>query len=80
MQPYRSFFPHANLLLPQTERVASRVLVLPTGTAVGPEQVAGVCRVIRLVVANAASVNEQLNCGRVPAPVATAAAPTTTIV
>jgi dTDP-4-amino-4,6-dideoxygalactose transaminase len=70
MQPYRSFFPHANLLLPQTERVASRVLVLPTGTAVGQEQVAGVCRVIRLAIANAEEVNAQLNTGRVPAPVA----------
>ena len=67
MQPYRSFFPHANLLLPQTERVASRVLVLPTGTAVGPEQVAGVCRVIRLAVANAAGVNAQLDAARAPA-------------
>jgi dTDP-4-amino-4,6-dideoxygalactose transaminase len=75
MQPYRSFFPHANLLLPETERVAARVLVLPTGTAVGPEQIAGICRVIRLAVANAAAVNQQLDTGRVPEPVAVAPTP-----
>ena len=72
MQPYRSFFPHANLLLPETERIAARVLVLPTGTAVSPEQIAGVCRVIRVAIANAAAVNQQLDTGRVPQPVAPA--------
>lgn len=75
MQPYRSFFPHANLLLPQTERVAAGVLVLPTGTAVGTDQVAGVCRVIRLAVANSPAVNAQLDTGRVPPPVAAASPP-----
>ena len=34
MEPYRSLYPHARLLLPETERVAARVLVLPTGTGV----------------------------------------------
>lgn len=31
MQPYRQLFPHANLLLANTESVAGRVVVLPTG-------------------------------------------------
>jgi dTDP-4-amino-4,6-dideoxygalactose transaminase len=34
MEPYRSFFPHARLLLPETERIAARVLLLPTGQSV----------------------------------------------
>lgn len=34
MEPYRSLYPHARLLLPETERVAARVIVLPTGTGV----------------------------------------------
>lgn len=33
MQPYRSYYPHAGLLLPETQKVAERVIVLPTGTA-----------------------------------------------
>lgn len=31
MQPYRDLFPHAGLLLPNTESVASRIVVLPNG-------------------------------------------------
>jgi dTDP-4-amino-4,6-dideoxygalactose transaminase len=34
MEPYKTLFPHAGLLLPNTTRVAERVIVLPTGTAV----------------------------------------------
>jgi dTDP-4-amino-4,6-dideoxygalactose transaminase len=34
MEPYKSLFPHAGLLLPSTALVADRVIVLPTGTAV----------------------------------------------
>lgn len=32
MQPYRDLFPHAGLMLPSTEQVAARVIVLPSGT------------------------------------------------
>ena len=39
MEPYRSYYPHAGLLLPETERVAARVLVLPTGTGVTPSDI-----------------------------------------
>jgi hypothetical protein len=31
MKPYRDLFPHARLVLPNTEAVAKRVVVLPTG-------------------------------------------------
>ena len=34
MEPYRSYFPHARLLLPETERLVERVLQLPTGTSI----------------------------------------------
>jgi len=44
-----------------TERVAGRVLVLPTGTAVTPEQIDGICRVIQVAIANAEKVNEHLD-------------------
>ena len=52
MQPYRAYFPNAGLMLPVTERVASRVLVLPTGQAIVPAEVSRVCGVIRCAVAN----------------------------
>lgn len=34
MEPYRSLQPNADLLLPNTERLASRIFLLPTGQAV----------------------------------------------
>jgi len=52
MEPYRSFFPHADLLLPQTERVARKIVVLPTGNALAEAEVSGVCQIIRLAAAN----------------------------
>ena len=51
MEPYRSFFPNAGLLLPETERLTERVLVLPTGTAMTVESIDAVCRVIQSVAA-----------------------------
>jgi dTDP-4-amino-4,6-dideoxygalactose transaminase len=47
MEPYRSLQPNAGLLLPETERVAARVIVLPTGQAVDVETVDRVSVVIR---------------------------------
>lgn len=52
MEPYRSYFPHAGLLLPKTEEVCERVLVLPTGTAVTPQQIEVVCAIIRTALEN----------------------------
>jgi dTDP-4-amino-4,6-dideoxygalactose transaminase len=52
MEPYRSYYPHAGLLLPVTERVASRVLLLPTGTAMDESRIKEVCGIIRLALAH----------------------------
>jgi dTDP-4-amino-4,6-dideoxygalactose transaminase len=43
MEPYRSLQPNAGLLLPETERIAARVIVLPTGQTVDVETVQIVC-------------------------------------
>jgi dTDP-4-amino-4,6-dideoxygalactose transaminase len=47
MEPYCSQQPDARLQLPETERVAARVVVLPTGQAVDESTVHFVCGVIR---------------------------------
>ncbi len=60
MEPYRSYFPHAHLLLPATEQVCREVLVLPTGTAVGAQDIARVCDIIKTALANAPAVRERL--------------------
>jgi dTDP-4-amino-4,6-dideoxygalactose transaminase len=56
MQPYRSYFPHAGLLLPQTERLASRVMSLPNGTAVGAMEIQGICGLVRFALEHAAEI------------------------
>lgn len=61
MEPYRSYFPHARLLLPQTERLTQRVMSLPTGTAVGPDEIETVCDIIRLAVANGGELRSMLH-------------------
>ncbi|MGB8644432.1 MAG: aminotransferase class I/II-fold pyridoxal phosphate-dependent enzyme [Anaerolineae bacterium] len=60
MEPYRSYFPHAGLLLTETEKLTERVMSLPNGTAVGPAEVASICKVIRLAAANGAAVRAAL--------------------
>jgi len=50
MQPYRSNFPHAGLLLPATERACERVLSLPTGTGVDADGIETICKIIRLAI------------------------------
>jgi dTDP-4-amino-4,6-dideoxygalactose transaminase len=42
--------------LPQTERLAERVMALPTGTAVGPDEIERIGEIIRLSLANAAAI------------------------
>lgn len=61
MEPYRSYFPHAGLLLPETEKLTGRVMLLPTGTAVGPEEIGKICRILRLAVECAPEVMRQLS-------------------
>jgi dTDP-4-amino-4,6-dideoxygalactose transaminase len=60
MEPYRSYFPHAGLLLPETERLAARVLVLPTGTAVGSSEIRTICEIVRLAAVRGGQITERL--------------------
>ena len=50
MEPYRTYFPYAGLLLSETERLTTRTMSLPTGTAVNSEIVTEICKLLRLVV------------------------------
>ena len=67
MEPYRSFFPNSHLLLPETERVAARVIVLPTGQTLLAEDVCRICGVIRAALAQAEEVRAALR-HRAPSP------------
>ena len=56
MEPYRSRYPHAGRVLPETERLTERVLSLPSGTAVTPGTVEQVCQLMRFVVQHGAEI------------------------
>ena len=60
MEPYRSNFPHAGLLLLETERILERVITLPTGTAVGKSEIDKVCQILRFVLENAGEVRRRM--------------------
>jgi dTDP-4-amino-4,6-dideoxygalactose transaminase len=60
MEPYRSIYPQAGQMLPVTEQLSERVLQLPTGTSVCPEQIAAVCQLIRLAVSQGAEISRRL--------------------
>lgn len=51
MEPYRSYFPHAGLMLGETEKLVKRVLLLPTGTAIGQDEISKICQIIKLALA-----------------------------
>lgn len=61
MEPYRSYFPHSGLLLPNTERLAERVLSLPNGTAVGEDEIGKICQIIRLAVAHGPEIIKRMS-------------------
>jgi dTDP-4-amino-4,6-dideoxygalactose transaminase len=46
MEPYRSLAPYTRMLLPKTEALVERTLVLPTGTAVAEDDIDFICRFI----------------------------------
>lgn len=60
MEPYRTNFPNAGSVLPVTEKLGTRVLVLPTGTAVSAEDITKLCSIIETVVRNGAEVRRKL--------------------
>jgi dTDP-4-amino-4,6-dideoxygalactose transaminase len=60
MEPYRSYFPHAGLLLPCTEQLTERVLCLPTGTDIGELEIRQICELIHSILDHAQEVKKQL--------------------
>ncbi len=59
MEPYRSNLP--GLRLPETDRLAERVLCLPTGTAVTESDIKIICQLLKLIIGNAGEVRQLLD-------------------
>ncbi len=60
MEPYRSLFPHARLLLPETEKLVLRVMSMPNGTAVSVDEINDVCSLMRFVIENSDPIQRKL--------------------
>lgn len=60
MEPYCSSFPGSGLSLPETEALANRVLVLPTGTAVKTADIGKICAIIRVAIEHGAEISRAL--------------------
>jgi dTDP-4-amino-4,6-dideoxygalactose transaminase len=59
MEPYRTDDPQAGLRLPHTERLAARVLCLPTGSGVSSGEICAICDVIKFIMKHATVLNER---------------------
>lgn len=46
MEPYRSRKDNAKYQLPETDRIAAKVIVLPTGTGISTSEIEKICRII----------------------------------
>ena len=61
MEPYRWYLRHAALVLPATEALCRRVMVLPNGTSVDEQAVEKICEVVQRAVASAEAVMARLS-------------------
>lgn len=59
MEPYRSYQPHPGLLLPETERLVQRVITLPAGMAIMPEDIKKICQILRFAVAHSYQISKR---------------------
>jgi dTDP-4-amino-4,6-dideoxygalactose transaminase len=60
IEPYRSQLPHAGRQFPVTERLAERVLCLPTGATIGRSEIHEIGHLIRFTVGQGIEVRERL--------------------
>jgi dTDP-4-amino-4,6-dideoxygalactose transaminase len=61
MEPYKSYFPHTKLLVPETEKIIQRVLVLPTGDSITAGDIQKICQIIRLSTIHGKEITKYIN-------------------
>ena len=59
MEPYVSRYPDAGSKLPETEKLTLKVLQLPTGTAVGEQEISRICELIRFLFDHSQEIHER---------------------
>jgi dTDP-4-amino-4,6-dideoxygalactose transaminase len=61
MEPYRTYYGGSEATLPITEELVKRVLLLPTGTAIGPSEISEICHIIKLAVEYGHKLSRHIN-------------------
>lgn len=59
-EPYVSYFPHAGMLLPETERASERTLCMPTGTSIGAEEIEKMAELLKFSIKNSSEIRKRL--------------------
>jgi len=57
MEPYRSQQPQAGLVLPQTEKIVTQTIVLPTGTDIDLETISEIVDILQCAIGHAKELN-----------------------
>ncbi len=60
MEPYKSYYPHSSFLLANTEKVAEKVLILPTGTGVTLNKIDNICKTMSFIIKNGKSISDKI--------------------
>jgi dTDP-4-amino-4,6-dideoxygalactose transaminase len=60
MEPYKSYFPHAGLVLPNTESLLEKVICLPTGQTISTGDIEKICNVLRFVINKGEQIKKKL--------------------
>ena len=60
MLPYRAYYPHAGMLLPNTHQVAERIIILPTGVHMDEEKIGVIASIFDLLQRNPEIVHKRL--------------------
>lgn len=60
MEPYKSYFPNAWMLLPNTDKIFSRIISLPTGTSVTLDDIDSICNLLHYIIIHDQEIKEKL--------------------
>ena len=60
MMPYKAFQPNAGMWLPETEKLLTKVLVLPTGRQLTEDDVVRICNLLKYITENAGAISSRI--------------------
>jgi len=61
MEPYRSYFPNASLLLPSTKLISKKVLCLPTGSSISQKYIFIIAKLFKFINENSIKIKDRMN-------------------